>query len=200
MYDYPQGKLMNSDLLQQLFGDAPLPREEMEAIVALLDIQTFSKGTHILREGEISSKCFFILKGCVRQYLLDDGIEKTTFFYTESQAVVPFDSYLQQKPSRHYCVCVEDVTAVVGNPSEEQEMYQKFPKLASLTRMMVEQGFGKTQEEFVTFITSSPEERYLNLQTNRPDLLQRVPQHQIASYLGITPESLSRIRRRLAKK
>ena len=147
---------MNSDLLQQLFGDAPLPREEMEAIVALLDIQTFPKGTHILREGEISSKCFFILKGCVRQYLLDDGIEKTTFFYTESQAVVPFDSYLQQKPSRHYCVCVEDVTAVVGNPSEEQEMYQKFPNLAPLNRMMVEQGVGKTQEVFATFITSSP--------------------------------------------
>jgi CRP-like cAMP-binding protein len=86
---------------------------------------------------------------------------------------------------------------VVGSLDYEQEMYQKFPKLAALTRALMEQDFGKTQSAFVAFMSSSPEERYRKLLTDRPDLLGRAPQHQIASYLGVTPESLSRIRKRI---
>ena len=78
-------------------------------------------------------------------------------------------------------------------------MYETFPKLEIITRMMMEQDLGKSQDAMANFITSSPEERYLNLQKTRPDLLQRVPQHQLASFLGVTPESLSRIRNRMAK-
>lgn len=89
---------------------------------------------------------------------------------------------------------------VVGSLDYEQEMYQKFPKLAAITRALMEQDFGKTQEALVAFISSSPEERYQKLLAERPALLGRVPQHQLASYLGVTPESLSRIRKRIFMK
>ena len=76
-------------------------------------------------------------------------------------------------------------------------MYEKYPQLESLSRVIAEVILTKQQESFTEFKTSSPEERYLNLLKTKPDLMQRVPQHQIASYLGIKPESLSRIRKRL---
>jgi len=89
---------------------------------------------------------------------------------------------------------------IVGNFHLEQAMYEQFPKLQAITRSMMEHDFGRTQEALARFITSSPEERYVHLLTTRPELVQRVPQHQLASYLGVTPESLSRIRKRMALK
>ncbi|MBL7837761.1 MAG: Crp/Fnr family transcriptional regulator, partial [Bacteroidetes bacterium] len=79
-------------------------------------------------------------------------------------------------------------------------IFDKFPALVHITRKMIEADLGKSQVELTKLITSTPEQRYLNLLNDRPQLMQRVPQHIIASYLGITPESLSRIRKRLAKK
>ncbi len=191
---------MRDELVEYFSKHSLLSREEAEEIVESLNIKSYKEGTTLLREGEISMECYYILKGCIRQYVLEDGKEKTTAFFTENQAVVAFQSYPQQKPSAHYWVCNEDVTAIVGNPQNEQEMYKQFPKLESVTRLFIEQDFGKTQEDFTNFVISSPEKRYLDLLKNRPDLLQRVPQHQIASYLGVTPESLSRIRKRISKK
>jgi CRP-like cAMP-binding protein len=191
---------MKTEILAYFSENWTGSKDELAEIIDALNIKTIKRGTILVQEGAVSTLCYYILKGCVRQYVLEDGIEKTTAFYTENQAVVPFQTYLKGKPSNHFTVCLEDVTAIVGNPEEEKEMYRKFPNLESLTRTMVEQDFGKTQEEFANFVTSSPEKRYLDLMKNRPDLIQRVPQHQIASYLGVTPESLSRIRRRLAKK
>lgn len=191
---------MHSKLLDYLSKFKVFNEKEMAAIVEKIPIKTFKKGAVLLKEGEISTQCYFVLEGCVRQYYLMDGEEKTTAFFTERQAVNSFSSYIDQVPSKHYLVCVEDTTLVIGNMEQEQEMYAKYPKLESLSRVLVEQDYGQTQEEFATFITSSPEERYRNLLKKRPELLQRVPQHQIASYLGVTPESLSRIRKRIALK
>jgi CRP-like cAMP-binding protein len=86
---------------------------------------------------------------------------------------------------------------VVGDLETEKDMYNKHPQLETMTRMMIEENLGQVQEEFAAFIASSPEERFKTLQMKRPSLIDRVPQHQLASYLGITPESLSRIKKRL---
>lgn len=189
---------MNEVLVKYLSKLGLLSEQEVKDIADNIVVQAFKKGTVLLNEGEIASKCYFILQGCIRQYYLTDGEEKTTAFFTEEQAVVSFSSYSQQIPATHYWSCVEDTIAMVGYLDKEQDMYQKFPKLTEITRTMMEQDYGKTQEAFATFIASSPEERYHHLLKNRPDLLQRVPQHQIASYLGVKPESLSRIRKRIS--
>jgi len=187
--------------LFKLFSSIPsLNKEEVKAIVDDITVCVYKKGTILLNEGEICKECYAVLKGCIRKYYLIDGEEKTTSFFTEGDAVVSFANYRSQTPSKHYLVCVEDTTLTVSTPQKEQEMYEKYPKLKEISHTMVEQNSGKTQEEFAAFITSSPEKRYLNLLETRPSLLNRVPQHQIASYLGITPESLSRIRKRISSK
>ncbi len=189
---------MKTELSEYISKFTSLTAQEKEQIIDNLEVKRFKKDTILLKEGDISFFCYFILKGCIREYYLIDGEEKTTAFYTEEQSVVSFTSYANQKPASHYLSCSEECVVIVGNPNEESEMYKKFPKLQEITRLMVEEDFGKIQTELATFITSSPEERYLNLLEKKPKLIQRVPQHQLASYLGVKPESLSRIRKRLS--
>jgi CRP-like cAMP-binding protein len=187
---------MEKEILKYLSKYVPITDEIVSAIKESAFIKSFKKGTILLEEGNISNECFFILKGCIRSYYKRDGEEKTIEFYTEEQAVTP-PSYGKKTASEHYLECMEDTIASVGSPELEIEMFQKYPQLESLTRVIGEFVMSKYQENFAEFKMASPEERYLNLLKDRPDLFQRVPQHQIASYLGIKPESLSRIRKRI---
>ncbi len=187
-------------LVSDFMSNIPsLTAEEIAAISAHLDVRTYAKGAVLLKEGEINRECYFVLEGCIRQYYLKDGMEKTTAFFTEKQTAVSGTSYLEQSPSKHYLCCMEPCTLIVGDFHKEQAMLQKFPKLEAITRQMMQQDLGKLQSELDFFITSTPEERYLNLLSSRAELLQRVPQYHIASYLGMTAESLSRIRKRVAE-
>lgn len=178
----------------------PLSEEEKEAIKDSATIKVFEKETILLREGQIAKECYFVLKGCVRQYYLVDGDERTSNFFTESQWVASLTSFIQQIPSNHYLTCLEECVLVVGNSEKEHDLYQKFPKFESLSRSIMGHELGRQQEIMATYITDSPEQRYLNLQKSRPGLIQRVPQYQLASYIGVKPESLSRIRKRLHAK
>ena len=188
---------MEAALLSYLAGFTALTEEERIAIGEALTVRRFKKGTFLLQEGAVSKECYFILEGCVRQFHIIDGLEKTTAFFTEHEAIVSFTSYNNGVAAGHYLVCVEDVLLITGEPGAEEEMYTRFPKLGAITRQMMEQDMGVMQDALARFRMSSAEERYLDLLHTRPGLLQRVPQHQLASYLGVTPESLSRIRKRI---
>ncbi|WP_266366777.1 Crp/Fnr family transcriptional regulator [Tellurirhabdus rosea] len=190
---------MKEELIAFLSRFPSLFPEAIDVLAEQLTVRSFTKGTLLVREGQLCNECYFVLKGCLRQYLLLDGLEKTTAFYTEGQAAVLFSSYTRQTASPHYLSCLEDSLLLIGTPTSETEMYRQFPELEYITRQMLEQDFGKTQDALTRFITSSPEQRYLHILEERPDLLQRAPQHQLASYIGVTPESLSRIRRRIGK-
>jgi CRP-like cAMP-binding protein len=95
---------------------------------------------------------------------------------------------------------VEDCIVSTSSPEDEAAFFEKFPHLQPAKSMAMEEELGKSQEMFTSFVLHSPEERYLNLLKTRPELLDRVPQYQLASYLGVTPESLSRIRKRIMVK
>ena len=187
---------MEKEIYEYLSKYIPNTEELEEELSKIEFIKRFGNGTILLEEGKISNECFFIIKGCIRSYYLKDGEEKTTEFYTEEQAVIP-SAYGNKIPSEYYLECIEDTIAGVGTPELETEMYQKFPQLESLNRALGEAIMAKTQNTFAEYKMASPEERYLTLLKNRPDLVQRAPQHQIANYLGIKPESLSRIRKRI---
>lgn len=197
--EFERNIIMNDDFLRFVSRFPSLTKEEAKEIAEVIPVHTYEKGKILLRQGEVATKCYFILKGCIRRFHLINGEEVTTAVYTEEQAVVPFSSYNNQEPSDHFLVCVEEITTVVGDIHTEEDMYQKYPKLLSITRDLMAKDFGKNQEELAKFIASSPEERYLNILENRPELFQRVPHHQIASYIGIAPESLSRIKKRVVK-
>lgn len=108
----------------------------------------------------------------------------TSEFYTEGQAASPL-SYGKNEPSNINYECIEDTVATVGTPELETRMFEKYPQLESLARVMNEIFMTNYKEAFVEFKHASPEKRYLKLLEQRPDLLQRAPLHQIASYLGM---------------
>lgn len=173
--------------------------DEKNALLALDLFKTFTRGTVLLKAGQRSNETYFVLKGCIRKYYVIDGDEKTTAFYTEMEGLTPA-CVLSKAPSDYYIGCVEDSILVVSNSDMEADVNAKFPKFDVMCRKLSEELLAKERIDFDEFKTSSPEQRYLNLLQKRPDLLQRVPQHQLASYLGITPQSLSRLRSRILEK
>jgi CRP-like cAMP-binding protein len=173
--------------------------EEKNALLSLNLFRTVKKGTILLKEGQNSNESYFVLKGCIRVYYIIDGDEKTTAFYTEMDALTPH-CVTNKTPSDYFISCVEDSILTVSNSDMEEEVNSKFPKFEIMCRKLSEELLAKQRIDFDEFKTSSPEQRYLNLLQSRPDLIQRVPQHQLASYLGIKPQSLSRLRARIIEK
>lgn len=176
-----------------------LTDEEWNAIASLDLFRSVKKGTILLKAGQKSKDSYFVLKGCIRTYYVIDGAERTTAFYTEMEALTPI-CVINKSPSEYYVSCVEDTILTVSNTDMEAEVNSKFPKFDTLCKILSEKLLAKQRIDFDAYKTSSPEQRYLNLIETRPDLVQRVPQHQLASYLGIKPQSLSRIRARLVEK
>ncbi len=176
-----------------------LTDDEKNALLSLDLFHSVKKGTVLLKEGQKSPESYFVLKGCIRVYYIIDGEEKTTAFYTEQDALTPH-CVINKSPSDYFISCVEDSILLISNSDMGVEINSKFPKFEIMCRMLSEELLAKRQLDFDEFKTSSPEQRYLNLLQKRPDLVQRVPQHQLASYLGIKPQSLSRLRARILEK
>ena len=176
-----------------------LTEEEKNVLLSLDLFRSVEKGTILLKEGQRSQESYFVLQGCIRVYYLIDGEEKTTAFYTEMDALTPH-CVINKAPSEYFISCVEDSILAVSNAEMAVEINSKFPKFEIMCRLLTEELLAKEQINFDEFKTSSPEQRYLNLLQKRPDLIQRVPQHQLASFLGIKPQSLSRLRARILEK
>lgn len=191
---------MEHKLLNYFSKIMPLSEEEAEAIAETTCIQSYKKGTILLSEGQISHEAYFVLEGGVRQYYLINGEEKTNNFFTEEQWVVSIHSFSQKTPSAHFLECCLDSVLVVGDRQKEESLYQRFPKFETISRKVMEKAFAEQQEIMASYVTDTPEQRYLKLLKSRPDLLQKIPQYHIASYIGVKPESLSRIRKRIMAK
>jgi CRP-like cAMP-binding protein len=176
-----------------------LTEDEKNALLSMDLFHLEKKGTVLLKEGQNSKESYFVLKGCIRTYYIIDGEEKTTAFYTEMDAFTPH-CVINKSPSEYYISCIEDSIITITNSDMELEINSKFPKFDIMCRKLSEELLAKKQIDFDEFKTSSPEQRYLNLLQKRPDLIQRVPQHQLASFLGIKPQSLSRLRARILEK
>lgn len=176
-----------------------LTEEEKQVIRDLGIFKSFKKDTILLKEGQRSEEGFFIMQGCIRCYYIVDGDERTTAFYTEMESLTPLCT-INKQPSAYYVACVEDCILLISTPEVEKQSFEKFPRFETLCRIISEQQVAEKQANFDNFKISSPEERYLHLMDTRPDLLQRVPQYQLASFLGITPQSLSRLRKRILTK
>lgn len=182
--------------IRQLVSQFPiLTKDEVSLIVDKTVVKEFKKGEILLREGQVPRYCYMVVEGCIREYLIKEGDEKSTGFYTESETLNPPTK--DGRPSKHYLECIEDSVVTISSQSFEDELRGLMPRLDDVFQSIAIGKLNQAKEEWSLFISSSPEERYLNLFETKPDLFNRVPHHQIASYLGMKPQSLSRIRKRL---
>lgn len=171
--------------------------ESSKVFNSMSPIQHFAKGDFLLKQDDVCRKSYWIIRGIARKYYLHDGKDITTELYFEDDLAISFESYTLQKPSKEYIQALTDISVAVTDYTLFQKMKQQFPKLTELDLMLTEYYAIWLEERLFEFHTLSASERYLNLFEKQPKIVQFVPLTYIASYLGISLETLSRIRAKI---
>ena len=177
---------------------APLvPRTEvLRALVSAIRIRTLAKGQHLTRQGEPSNAMYFVRSGVIRYYYLADGVEYTGQFFDEGTVIADVHAMLTGAGCLQNIVAVEPSTVLEIPYAALLAAYEADHAMERTGRRWMEKGVAGSQRRTANLLQLKPQERYARFVATRPELARRVPQFLIASYLGITPEALSRIRRR----
>ena len=162
--------------------------------------RTYKKRETFVVEGKICNQLAFITKGAFRLYKMIDGVEITTYFSFENNWISAYTSFLQQLPSYITIEAIEESDILILNYDDLQYLYQHHLVFERFGRLIAEYLITCLDERLHSLLLKTPEERYLKTLHNNSIYFERVPQHYIASYLGIAPESLSRIRKRIMHK
>jgi CRP-like cAMP-binding protein len=158
----------------------------------------YSKGDFFLKEGQVCKEVGFIEKGIVRYFINNDGEELNYGFGKEYDFVCNYESFLDHSASTKSIQFIEDTVLFVMSYSNLQELYERVKEGQKFGRLACEKIFVESLRQVTSFYTHRPEERYIQFIHYYPDLQQRIPQYYISSYVGVKPQSLSRIRKRLA--
>jgi CRP-like cAMP-binding protein len=183
-------------MFEQLLNTIKRDTQKWAQFQDLLIERQIAAKTILLNEGEISTHAHAIKKGCLREWFNKDGKEITFQFFFEGQAVASIDSFLNNQPSLYTIESIEPSIIYSISKDKFEEINQLFPEFKEKFQELMYQRFRNYANLFLSRIKDSPKERYEDLIQNNPQIIKRVPQHYIASYLGITPTSLSRIRNR----
>jgi len=171
--------------------------EEAEAFIKILKFKQLKKGEHLLVEGEYCNFGVFIKKGCIRHYYMNDGVEFTGNFFFENTWFSDFESFLYNKPSLLNIEALEDCELYVGYKTDFDRLLEIHPVFNIFLKEMMQQAIKCLTGKGISVSLLSPEERYLELIKSSPKVVERVSLKHIATFLGVKPESLSRIRTRL---
>ena len=170
---------------------------EWEEFRHLFKRQEVPAKTMLLQEGQISKIMFFIEKGCLRTWINSDGKEITTQFFFEGDSVSSIESFRTNQPSLYSIESIEPCILQTISQKDFQHILENSPQLKMKLEDHLFRRLFQSQQLLYSFLKSNPQKRYEELIENNPHIVKRVPQHYIASYLGITSVSLSRIRNRL---
>lgn len=179
-----------------------LTDDEWNILSAYLEIITLKKKKNFAEPGKVCNHIGLVVKGAVRYFHVKDGEEITGYFSFEDEMLSSYKSFLTRQPGLFYIQALEDSQIVTLSHNALQEIcfnqIMSF-KMERFGRLMAEHYLICYEDRVASFITQTPEERYHKLLETGGEVMQRIPQHYIANYLGITPVSLSRIRRRIMK-
>ncbi|MEO6831212.1 MAG: Crp/Fnr family transcriptional regulator [Chitinophagaceae bacterium] len=174
---------------------------EISSLIENCPTKTFSKGQFLLRENEFCKHTFFVESGLLRQYSIDNkGKEHILSFAPENWFVTDRESSYFNRPSSYYIQALEDSKVVLIDEGFMQLVAQKIPNFTDFNNRLLHNHIRHLQTRINLLLSATAEERYLQFIEMYPDILLRVPQTMVASYLGITPESLSRVRKELAQR
>lgn len=180
---------------------ASFTAEEVALFNSLLEYRAVPKKTFLLQEGEVCKFEAYISKGCVRSYYIDEqGAEVTLQFAIENWWASDIASFHEATPSRMFIETLEDCELLVLTPETKETLLQQAPCFERMFRLMVQRNLSRMQERLFQTITTTAEQKYLDFLQRYPTIPQRAPQHQIASFLGFSPEFLSKVRTKLSKK
>ncbi|WP_312553882.1 Crp/Fnr family transcriptional regulator [Empedobacter brevis] len=189
---------MTNSLLSEIEKIVQISEEEKAVILDLFRLKEFKNGDFFLKEGDVCKNVGFIEKGLVRYFINDEGEEKTYEFGKENEFTSNYESFVPQLPSRQSIQFLEDSKVWVISNSNLEKLYTSVANGERFGRIVIGQVFIETLKNLNSFYTDSPQQRYEDFIRKHPDLNQRISQYYIASYVGVKPQSLSRIRKRIS--
>ncbi|WP_299287757.1 Crp/Fnr family transcriptional regulator [uncultured Mucilaginibacter sp.] len=192
---------MNEQLKSLINAMVSMPETDLELLDKITLAMQVKKGDYLLEQGQICKHVFFLKKGFFRMYYVDPKGNQINYRFTDAgNFLVDFQSFLTQKPSNYYWQAMQDAVVLAFKHDDVQTIYQQSRNWERFGRLMAEQVYQQmnARVEMMQFLT--PEQRYENLLKTQPELFNKISQFHLSSYLGIKPESLSRIRKRLHNK
>ncbi|RAJ83584.1 CRP-like cAMP-binding protein [Chitinophaga dinghuensis] len=178
-----------------------LSAEELTKLSACYTLQQVPKNTNILSEGQICQFEGFVLEGCFKIFCEDENMkEHILYFAIEDWWVLDIGSFVAGTPSNMNIRALEDSTMLVIDASRKEQLYQEMPKAERLFRLMNQTSLAAMHQRMISMLSKNADQRYLDFQEKYPTLSQRIPQHQIAAYLGVSHEFLSKVRKKVLRK
>ena len=192
--------MKTASLIQYFNQILPLNNKEIEIIKDSFSEMKIKRRQFILQEGEICKHNTFVVEGCLKMYLVDDnGKEHNLQFAVENWWIGDIGSFHNEEPSQLYIEAIEKSVILQIKKEDQLNLFVNYPKFNRIFRVLAENAMVGLQRRVLQNISSSAEERYLDFLKRYPQLFNRISNVQIASYLGVTPEFLSTIRKKIAK-
>lgn len=186
---------------QTLKNKVPFTDEELAIIKTYLTPKKLRKKQYLLQEGDVCKFIAFVEKGALRSYSIDEkGVDRIIQFALEGWTISDLYSFLTAEPATYTIDALEDAELVLISKAAHEELLKTLPKYETWIRIQITGAYIAMQRRLTSIISLSLEERYANFSSLYPNIVQRVPQHMIASYMGLTPETLSRVRKKMTGK
>lgn len=192
---------MNELLKQNIKRHLNLSEDELKMFNTYFKSKVISKKDYLLKEGETCKYEAFVIKGCFRVFSIDkNGNENVLYFAIKDWWLSDIDSFTNQIPSQLFIQAIEDSEILLISRSDKVKAYQKIPKIERLFRIMTQKFLVSNQRRILQKQSLTSEERYQYFLANYPQIAQKITNIQLASYLGISHEFVSKIRRKIAQK
>lgn len=190
--------MMTTDLKKFIRQYVHFSEDELEEIANKFKRKAVKKNNYLLRQGDTCKDLVFVQKGCLRLYYLKDDMEVSVWFAFPQSSAIEIYSFISENPSNYFLQAIEDSEVFCLSKTELSKLYDHQPKMQEMMRNFWEDVILNLINRFTALQTDSAEKRYLEL-LKKPDYLETIPQKYLASFIGVTPTSLSRIRKQIIK-